>query len=257
MDRLPYIEKVILSLRDELLNIDFKGLGINHKSSHSDIVTLYDTKVEHAICDAIRKEFPDDTFFTEEETKNEISNSMWIIDPIDGTSNFAVMRSNYAISVAYYENLQPVFGLVFDVYAGLLYKGVKGEGAFVNDTKLPALERNIDINTTLLDVSFTATMNLSDMYVIDFGKIAREFLGHRAFGCGALSLCHLAEGRLGYMASSKLAIWDYAAGLIILREQGGDAKCVGVRGFPIDEIQRAFLAGQSKEIFEKITKMLL
>jgi myo-inositol-1(or 4)-monophosphatase len=102
-ERLVYIEKKIRGLRSKLQGRTQESLGINFKTSHTDIVTLYDQMVENFLCEEIGAAFPDDVFFTEEETHNTLGEKMWIIDPIDGTCNFAVKKREYAISIAYYE----------------------------------------------------------------------------------------------------------------------------------------------------------
>lgn len=260
MDRLVYIEEKLRGLRPTLLHRTQESLDINFKTSHADIVTKYDMLVETFLCEEIAKVFDDDVFFTEEETHNTLGEKMWIIDPIDGTCNFAVKGRDYAISIAYYESYKEVFGIVYDVERDVLYKSIKGQGAFINDIPIPQLPSKYNLKEELFDISFPAIKNIHKHYNIDFSHMANEFLGHRACGSAALAICYVAEGTLGSYTSFKLCPWDYAGAKIILEEVGGycaifDGNTMQQK-YPIDERPRTFFATKSKAMLDEMMEKL-
>lgn len=256
MKKMVFAEKIMRSLRNELINRDKHDLNIKFKTGHTDIVTYYDQMVENVLCEAIKKEFPQDVFITEEETHNEKGNYMWIIDPIDGTSNFAVQQYDYAISVAYYEDFQEVFGLVYDVARDIMYKGIKGQGSYINDKQLEPLGDEYNFNQGLLDVSYPAIKKMKSEYNLDFSKIDDLFLAHRAKGSAALAICSIAKQTLSVYASFKLNIWDYAAAKIILEAAGGACCNIDTDEFPLDNIKRSYFAAKNKGMLDEVMRII-
>lgn len=256
MKRIEFAEQTIRSIRNELIRKDIDDLNINIKTSHTDIVTKYDQKVETLLCNAIKEQFSHDVFVTEEGTQSETGTHMWIIDPIDGTANFVVQKYGYAISVAYYEDFQEVFGLVYDVARDIMYKGIKNQGSYVNDIPLVPLGNDYNFSEELLDVSYPAIKNFKHDYNIDFAKIDGLFLAHRACGSAALAICAIAAQTLSVYASFKLSIWDYAAAKIVLEAVGGACCNIDTVGFPIDDTQRPYLAAKNKTMLDEVLEKL-
>lgn len=186
------------------------------------IVTDIDIKLEQFIVRSIQAVFPTHGFITEENTIKRDSDSeyTWIIDPLDGTTNFVNCRKDYAISIAVYKNMQPYAGVVYDPSKQDLYFAMVGRGAWLNGQLLSKSSRADKLKDAVLDFSLKTIVELRERgkNLLQLVNIIR---GHRAYGCASLSICKIALGELDGYISSKLCIWDYAAANIFLQELGG------------------------------------
>ncbi|CAM2864388.1 inositol monophosphatase family protein [Erysipelothrix tonsillarum] len=195
-----------------------EDLNIDTKSARNDFVTNVDKGTEQFLVDKINAAYSAQNFITEEKmVESKGLDNLWIIDPIDGTSNFIFEKRNFAISVGYYEDQAPVFGIVYDVSRDEMYVGVEGEGAYLNDVKLPMLpqEKSLDdavvySDTKTLDVMFGDAVQAND-----------AFMSVRYMGAASLEICGVAAGRHQVYLSRRLKVWDIAAATIILRAVGG------------------------------------
>jgi myo-inositol-1(or 4)-monophosphatase len=207
-----------------------------------DLVTKHDIAIDRHLVAAIHERFPDHGFLTEEHDHPDIGERQpyWIIDPIDGTTNFVTRRDYFAISVAHYHGSQPHFGVVYDVMQDELYLGVDGEGAWLNGVRMPALELpgamhddgpgsrpEKPISECVIECSLNAAFELGRRYGASHEALARSFRATRSSGSAAIGICRVARDTLDVYLSSSLAVWDYAAAVIILREVGGDWTLVG------------------------------
>jgi fructose-1,6-bisphosphatase/inositol monophosphatase family enzyme len=193
-----------------------------------DLVTYYDTEVERRLIDAIAEHFPDDAILTEErdEPPPNTDGALWIIDPIDGTTNFVTAHRDFAISVARYRNGSPEFGVVYDCAADILYAGIAGGGATRNGMRLLRRER-VAREDAIIEISAATIERLrtaGERATVPVDDPAATTIAHRAqraFGCASLGLCRVAEGLLDIYFSARLSVWDYAAAAIVLTETGG------------------------------------
>lgn len=151
-----------------------------------------------------------------EESIQEMSDSMWIVDPIDGTTNFCNLHQDYTISVAYYEKYQPVFGVIYDVVQDILYVGIHGSGAYINGTKVEFNKKEVCISNSIMDASIHTL--LSNPSLID---LSHKMRGHRSYGCATLGIIYVALQKIDMYVSSHCKVWDYAAAAIFLHELGG------------------------------------
>ena len=177
--------------------------------------------VQERLVSALSARFPDTAFLNEEETTHTMHERMWIIDPIDGTKNFVRRQEDYAISVAYYDRGQPVFGVVVDVAKDLWYVGIEGQGAWLNDKPLPPVIAR-PLKQSVMDVNLKTLDKLRIHYGAEVDALSHTLFAHRSIGSGALSLCRIAAGKHDLYLGDHLSIWDYAAGAIILRAVGGE-----------------------------------
>ena len=237
----------------ETLNVRFKD------NDHRNPVTEYDCSVEKFLVYRLSDAFPGSRFITEETADLQYipEGRLWIIDPIDGTTNFISARKDFAVSVALYQDGNPVYGIVYDVMNNKLYEGTTGKGSALNGVPIPFLSKDIKLTGALADFSLNTLYILKKSYGIDISKMALKIKGHRAFGAASLNICRIAEGFLDCYLSAKLYIWDYAAALIILKECGGTA----FLGDPPDNldgvrIPRVFLAGSSINLLEEFRGFL-
>jgi myo-inositol-1(or 4)-monophosphatase len=151
-----------------------------------------------------------------------INSYIWIIDPIDGTTNFVQRHRDYSISIACYKGDFPVFALVYDVMAQELFEAQKGQGAWLNGEKMLPLTGMGYLKNSLVDFSVNGIHTMKKHYNVDLVKLSGSIRGHRALGSASLILCHIARGDTDIYISPKLHIWDYAAGNLILQELGGE-----------------------------------
>lgn len=198
-------------------------IRVETKSSPNDLVTNIDKEIETFFIDQIKKEFPTHRILGEEgngDTINELRGTVWIIDPIDGTTNFVHQKRNFAISVGIYEDGIGKMGFIYDVVGDELYYAVKGMGAFLNDVPLDKL-KPVGVSDAILGLNATwVTANRRiDPHIL--GALVKDVRGTRSYGSACLEMAYVAAGRLDAYITLRLSPWDFAAGLIILEEVGG------------------------------------
>ena len=115
---------------------------------------------------------------------------MWIIDPIDGTKNFFRRKEDFAISIAYYENMKPVFGFVFDVVKNDIYLGIVGQGAYLNKQALSKLPIRT-MNQSVLDMNLKTLYTLEEKYNANVKLVSTQVFAHRNIGSAAISMCQI------------------------------------------------------------------
>ena len=186
-------------------------LEIEEKSSPSDLVTQLDHEVQHTLISQILERYPEDHILAEEnEVRHPIADgAVWVIDPIDGTTNFIVQQLDFAIMLAYFENGVGQFGIIYDVMADKLYYGGGDFPVYCNDKVLPAYTEK-GMSRSLLSIN----AGLFERNHLGLADLARQSLGVRLFGSAAISFSRVLTGRLlGYF--SLICPWDYAAASIL------------------------------------------
>jgi len=195
--------------------IDYKGA--------IDLVTSVDRRAEQKIVDVLRHDFPDHSFLAEEDTdiQSETKEYRWIIDPLDGTTNFAHSYPHVGISIALEQNDLVILGLVYDPLRRECFRAVKGQGATLNGTPIRASAVG-ELNKALLATGFPYDRRENaDDYLSFFKAFLTRCQGIRRAGSAALDLCYVASGRLDGFWELKLKPWDIAAGGLIVTEAGG------------------------------------
>jgi myo-inositol-1(or 4)-monophosphatase len=204
-------------LRDnvgKLRTIEFKGAV--------DIVTDVDRKSEELIMAAIRKTFPGHGILTEEspEVKQD-SPFKWIIDPLDGTTNYSHGFPFFCVSIGFEEAGVVTFGAVYDPMLDELYTAEKGKGAYLNGKKITVSAIN-ELGRGLLATGFPYDLRASKDNNLDFfSEFSLKAQAIRRAGSAALDLCYIASGRFDGYWEMKLRPWDVAAGSLIVNEAGG------------------------------------
>lgn len=192
------------------------------KSSHQDIVSYFDKKIEAFLSEQILKQFPEDGIVGEELDHAHIGQWVWYIDPIDGTSNFMNQQKNYAISIGCCHNGVPVFGLVLDVAAGRLYHAQKGGGAYCNGERLSNGRLHKNISEMFLYTPILQSVFLSEHPNRDnMMRLANDVRAVRSLGSVALELCALATHEADLFVTARSSPWDHNAARLILSEAGG------------------------------------
>ncbi len=196
------------------LKVEYKG-EINP-------VTEVDRIAEAAIVRRIRDAFPDHDILTE-ETPFEGSKSpwKWIVDPLDGTSNYVHGYPCFCVSVALEVEGKVELGVVYDPNFRELFHAVKGSGAYVNDRRI-AVSRCDNLDTCLLGTGFPYDIREDPDFYLDFFRAFMvRSLALRRPGSGVLDLCYVAAGRFDGVWEMKLHPWDMAAGCLLITEAGG------------------------------------
>ena len=207
------------------------------KKGPKDFVTKTDKFVEKILIDELSKK-KNFSFISEEvgEIKKKDENNIWIIDPIDGTTNFLHGIPHFAICIALQSNLEIISGLIFDPIKDEMFFAEKNKGAFLNNQRLRVSKKN-----SLDDCLFS-----SNHEGVKFSN-----LNMRYGGCAALDLAYVASGRLDGFFHNKINIWDIAAGILIIKEAGG--KVSDISKFEDEDIDiRASNSNIYNQMLEKI-----
>ena len=200
-------------------NADFK---ISNKEGVNNLVTEADHASEKAIIEVIRNEFPGHQLLGEESGKLvQDSNYKWIIDPIDGTVNFAHGIPLNCVSIAIEKEGEIIFGAVYNPHLNEFFFAEKGNGATLNEKPI-AVSTESQVLKSCLVTGFPYTyINLPDGPLEIFEKFIRKGIPVRRLGSAAIDLCWVACGRFDGFYEHKLEPWDSAAGYLIVEEAGG------------------------------------
>lgn len=206
------------------------------------LVTDADLEAEQCIVRCIGEHCPGDAVLGEEEAHGSVeAEQLWIVDPLDGTNNFAHRIPHFAISIAYYHRGVPQVGVVFNPVRGDCYWAARGMGAYYNGRQL-AVSAAQRLDQVMVGVGFYydrgAMMEATLVAVGDFFR--QQIHGIRRFGTAALDLCHVADGAFGAYFEYQLSPWDFAAGRLILEEAGGALS--DARGEPLELKKTSVLA---------------
>jgi len=199
-----------------------------------DLVTDVDRESETIILDILREATPDDVDILSEETPFNATNAplLWIVDPLDGTTNYAHGYPCFSVSIALQEGRDLTLGVVYNSVTGDCYTAVKGKGAFKNGRPLK-VSNTARVEHALLCTGFPYDVGTSRRNNIrEFSTVIRRAQGIRRDGSAALDLCRVAEGAFDGFWELKLKPWDVAAGVLIAREAGGTVTTL--EGAPFD-----------------------
>ncbi len=198
------------------------GFEIHDKGVRENIVTSSDLAVQHYLTTELRRHYPEIGFLCEEEDLNEVSGheAVWVIDPIDGTANYARGNENCCISVALVSGGEPLLGVVYSPWRGELYTAEKGKGAFCNGKPIHVSARPFEqgllftaMSTYRKELARACSDIIYDLYL--------ECNDVRRTGSAAVELCLMAAGYADLYFEIRLMPWDYAAACLILTEAGG------------------------------------
>jgi myo-inositol-1(or 4)-monophosphatase len=196
-------------------------LGRVEAKGAADFVTQVDREAETAIVGHLSKKFPDHRFLAEESARDKPGRYRWIIDPLDGTTNFIHGYPMFSVSIALEKDSQLALGVVYDPLRDEMFSAQAGGGAWLNDDPI----RVSDVTDPLRALVATGfpfrNRDRIDLYLAGFKNVFLTVGGARRAGSAALDLVHVACGRLDGFFELGLAPWDVAAGTLIIREAGG------------------------------------
>ena len=205
-------------------SIELDQLRVGRKGPN-DFVTEVDQAAEQAIVDVLRAAYPDHAILAEESGASsnlrDENENVWIIDPLDGTTNFIHGFPQYAISIALQQRGQITQAVIYDPTRNELFTATKGAGAFMNDKRLRVAKRD-KLADALIGTGFPySDLSALDEYVKMFHVMTQKSAGLRRPGAAALDLAYVAAGRLDGFFEKNLKPWDMAAGALLVSEAGG------------------------------------
>jgi myo-inositol-1(or 4)-monophosphatase len=199
-------------------DIDIVRVG---QKGRADFVTEVDHAAEAAIVEVLRKAYPDHAILAEESGASGESEYTWIIDPLDGTTNFIHGFPQYAVSIALQHRGQITQAVVYDPTRNEIFTATRGAGAYLDDRRIRVSKRD-QMREALIGTGFPfREMSQIDSYLEMFKAVAAETSGIRRPGAAALDLAYVASGRLDGFWEAGLAPWDMAAGSLLILEAGG------------------------------------
>lgn len=219
------INNICLLVKDcgkVILNADREKMAIDIKSGVTDLVTEYDKGIQEQIAIGLKKILPEAKFIGEEGSSDELTDDgyAFVVDPIDGTSNFIKDYHMSAISVALLKGKEVVAGVVYNPYLDEVFHAIKGEGAFCNGKKISVSSQPMSNALVLFGTSpydkklFGKTIEILSGYF-------EQALDIRRSGSAALDLCSVACGRAELYFELQVSPWDFAAGKLLVEEAGG------------------------------------
>jgi myo-inositol-1(or 4)-monophosphatase len=215
-------KKAALAAREVQLSGLKHGTEIRTKSSPQDLVTAADIESERVISRIVADSFPDHNLLGEEGgDQGRSSDWLWVVDPIDGTTNYARHIPYFSTSIAVYHRDQPVFGLVTNPVLDETFFAVQGQGAFLNDSPIRAsavtsFDQAVLITGFYYDRGRNIELTLDA--IRNFYK--HGIMGLRRLGSAALDLCYVASGRADGFFEIGLNAWDFAGGAFIAQQAG-------------------------------------
>ncbi|WP_339182452.1 inositol monophosphatase family protein [Oceanobacillus sp. FSL W7-1293] len=225
------IHEVVIEAGKTLVNKMNSNFTVETKANDIDLVTEMDKKTEKYITEEIKKNFPDHAVFGE-ETVDEIGHdnmlemlashpNLWVIDPIDGTTNYVHGLPGYTISVALYCKGEAAYGIIYDPVAKEFFVAERGKGATLNGEAMCVSEHRY-LSESLVSTGLPANNNSARYHGLeDYVKITPVTRDIRILGSAALQCAYVAAGRLDAVWIWGVNIWDIAAGRLIVEEAGG------------------------------------
>ena len=199
-----------------------QGISVTVKS-RNDFVSEVDRRAEQIIIDNLRKAYPDHAILAEESGASGNSDYQWIIDPLDGTTNYLHGFPQFAVSVALTHKGVLDQGIVYDPLRQELFTASRGEGAWLDDRRIRVSRRDT-LEGALIGTGFPfRSLNRLDTYLDIFRQLTAVTAGIRRPGAASLDLAYVAAGRLDGFWEYGLESWDIAAGTLLIREAGGYA----------------------------------
>jgi myo-inositol-1(or 4)-monophosphatase len=235
--------------------IRYAPFETEEKGDVGNIVTTNDIKSQRLLVERLSRLIPESGFFCEEEGLSDTDREfIWVIDPIDGTANYSRGIGDCAISVALLHKGEPAVGVVRSIFGEEVFSAVKGLGARLCDKPIKVSGR---------DFSRGILCTAMSLYKKDHAKVCSDIIYEaymecndvRRFGSAAMELCYIAAGRCELYFEIRVFPWDYAAGLLILREAGGVAK--GLSDKELKFTSPTVLVGANNpENYEKLSKIV-
>ena len=229
---------------------------IEEKSSSFDLITVADLESEKAIVATIRTHFPEHNILAEENKYGKTDSEFtWVIDPLDGTNNFACGLPIFCVSIALVHRDKTLLGVIYDVMRDELFTAEAGAGAFLNNKKIHVTSTDT-FEKSLLITGFYYDRGEDMVDTLDNIKrfFIKRIVGLRRLGAAALDLCYVGCGRASGFWEFELSPWDFAAGKLIIEEAAG--KVTGRQGQEVDVWKKSYVVASNGKIHDQMISVL-
>jgi myo-inositol-1(or 4)-monophosphatase len=216
-----YLAKEWVLEAGEQIKVALKNeLHVKTKHDRKDIVTQIDVQIQDFLVGKILETYPEDIIMGEENGLNqaEVKGRMWVIDPIDGTLNFYYQKKNFAVMLGFYVDGIGEFGIIYDVMRGDMYWGQKGLGVYCNERKLVQPQGRLIEDALVAMNSFVVQKD-----ILSSKAISKASMGVRSYGSAGIEIISLLNGDTSCYIS-RLCPWDWASGLVLVKEFGYSAQ---------------------------------
>lgn len=213
----------ISGIAGEIIREGFgKNFQIEYKTNEKNLVTEIDKKSEQTIMDYISKTFPTHNILTEESGEHKKdSDYLWVIDPLDGTTNFAHGLPIFAVSIGVMKKNEIIAGVVYDVMRNVYYAAEKSSGAFANEKQV-TVNSNDKLGLSVLVTGFPYNVAENPDNAFErFESLTKQARAVRRLGSAAIDFCYVASGVFDGFWEVSLHPWDICAGKLIVEEAGG------------------------------------
>lgn len=237
--------------------IAWQGRFQTRQKGVCDLVTDADLASQKAIQHVIESRYPDHAFLGEEQSAELFSphsdQLAWIVDPLDGTTNYVHAYPNYAVSVAIARGGELLAGVIYDPLRNECFAAAAGKGAWCNGARLKT-SATTQVSDALVGVSLPARVDRNSPDLLDFIEIVQLCQAVRRSGSAALNLAHVASGALDAFWASHIQPWDVAAGVLLIREAGGIV--TGRNGAEFDLWNPHFVSAAGEQLHRELLDTL-
>ena len=246
------VEPIIRRAAELMLN--FADPAVYSKGRHADFVTEADVAVQDFLLNSLSKAFPEARFLAEEGEGQQLTDAFtFIIDPIDGTTNYFRRRRCSMISIGAVQGKTSVFGLLYDPYRDELFHAEPGRGAWCNETRLHVAD--MPFEKALIGFGTGPYYEeLFDVTSRSFAALLPKVADIRRTGSACMDLCDVAAGRSDGHFEWRLQPWDYCAGTLLVEEAGG--KCGNILGGPVTYDAGIPHIAASARVFDQLQEVL-
>ncbi len=238
--------------------LDWQGRITPKEKGVRDLVTEADFASQTVIRDLLLGAYPSHEFLGEEDLPG-VTNSRsageyrWVVDPLDGTQNYVHRLQTFAVSIALQHRGEVILGTVYDPVSNECFTAVKGQGAFLNGSKIGTKDCQV-ANDAMVAVSFSPHVDRDSVEFRRFVETTLACQSIRRLGSAALNLAYLAAGRLDAYFATSVKIWDIAAGVLLVSEAGGVIS--SIHGGPVDLENPRFLASATPILHQEMLEVL-
>jgi len=239
-------------IKNERKNFDISTV---EEKSFNQLVSYVDKTAEELLVTELSKAFPEAGFITEEGTiSSSESEYTWVIDPLDGTTNFIYGVPIFSVSIGLLQNKKPILGVVHEVNNDELFYAWKSGGAYLNNKRI-CVKENSNMNSALLATGFPYyDFENMDGYLASLSHLMKNSRGMRRMGSAAVDLAYTACGRFDGFFEYGLSPWDVAGGVCLIEEAGGIV--IDFEGGE-DYLFGKTILGSSKAIFDEFSQIIL
>ncbi|KAK0092971.1 hypothetical protein PV326_000213 [Microctonus aethiopoides] len=242
--------------------VDCEKMVENKSSTYRDLVTKQDKEIENILISKLAEEFPNHKFIAEESSDPnkplELTDApTWIIDPIDGTTNFVHGFPQYCISIGFAINKQVEIAIISNPMNDEFYTAKRGCGAFLNGKRIKASSIT-ELKTSLIIIepaTFQMSMKNRDISLARYETLILSSEGVRSVGSAVLAMAYVAKGIIDAFHMDYLKPWDVAAGYLIVEEAGGTV--INTKGGPFNIMEPMTIAAGTKSLAKDISKLII